>query len=40
MSGRTGIPDGARDFTVQGMDTRNEETWDVSKTQLYVILPL
>ena len=35
-----GIPDGERNFEVQGMDTRNEETWDVSGTQLYVVLPL
>ena len=28
------------DFAVQGMDTMNGETWDVSGTQLYVILPL
>ena len=35
-----GIPGGARDFTVQGMDTMNGETWDVSGTQLYVILTL
>ena len=33
-----GIPGGARDFAVQGMDTRNGETWDVLETQLYVVL--
>ena len=35
-----GIPSGARDFAAQGMDTMNGETWDVSGTQLYVVLPL
>ena len=34
------IPGGARDFAIQGMDTRNKETWDISGTQLYIILPL
>ena len=29
----------SEDFA-QGMDTKNEETWDVLETQLYVILPL
>ena len=27
-----------RDFAVQGMNIRNRETWDVSGTQLYVVL--
>ena len=40
MRGRMGIPGGARDFAIQGMDTRNGETWDSSGTQLYVVLPL
>ena len=34
------IPSGARDFMVQGMNTRNGETLGVSGTQLYVVLPL
>ena len=34
------MPGGVRDFAVHDMDTMNEETWDVSKTQLYVVLPL
>ena len=40
MRGRMGIPGGVKDFAVQDMDTRNGETQDVSRTQLYVVLPL
>ena len=35
---KNGILDGAKDFMVQGMDTRNGDTWDISRTQLYVVL--
>ena len=38
--GKTGIPSGARDFTVRDMYIINGETCDVSRTQLYVVLPL
>ena len=34
------IPSGVRDFVVQGKDTINGETCDVSRTQLYVVIPL
>ena len=40
IRGKIGIYDRVRDFAVQGMSTRNGETWDVSETQLYVVLPL
>ena len=40
MRRKTRIPGGVRDFSVEGMNTRNGETWDVSGIQLYVVLPL
>ena len=37
MWGRTGIPGGAIGFSIQGINIRNGETWDVSGTQSYVV---